>query len=148
MKTLVRLLLVLISIVSMTGLAHGRNVELIVPIADALAASDIKDRPTGAVKFYFAEEKAPNVAKNLGSYLAAPRTGASGKSDQRACHEAFLWTLLNLEDRALRAGANAVVNIVSYYKRKERSSVAEFECHVGNVIVTVWLKGDLVRLGE
>lgn len=148
MKSLFSLLLVVISTVSIAGLVHGSNIELIVRIADALAASDVKDRPSGAVKFYFAEEKPPNVAKKLGTYLAAPRTGASGLSDQRACHEAFLWTLVDLEKRAQRVGANAVVNIVSYYQRKERSSATEFECHVGNVIVTVWLKGDFVKLGE
>ena len=148
MKSLDRLLVVLISMVSLTGLAHGRNVELIVPIADALAATDIKDRPSGAVKFYFAKEKSPEVVKNFGTQVATPRTGASGLTDQRACHEAFFWTLVDLEKRALRMGANAVVNIVSYYQKKVRSNVTEFECHVGNVIVTVWLKGDLVKLAD
>jgi hypothetical protein len=75
---------------------HGRNVELKVPIADALAATGVSDRPTGVVKFFFAGEKSPAVVKNLGSYFAAPRTGASGRSDERACHEAFLWTLVDL----------------------------------------------------
>lgn len=148
MRSLVGLLAALSSTVFIAGLAHGRNVELMVPIADALAATDVKDRPTGAVKFYFAKEKSPEVVKNLGTYVATPRTGAGGLSDQRACHEAFLWTLVDLEKRALRAGANAVVNIVSYYQKKERPSTTEFECHVGNVIVTVWLRGDLVRLAD
>ena len=131
-----------------TGSAHGRNVQLFIPIADALAATGIADRPTGAVKFFFATQKSPEVIKNFGSHLAAPRTGAAARSDQRACHEAFLWTLINLEKRAQRVGANAVVNIVSYYRRKERARATEFECHVGNVIVTVWRKGDLVKIAE
>lgn len=148
MRSLVGLLAALSSTVFIAGLAHGRNVELMVPIADALAATDVKDRPTGAVKFYFAKEKSPEVVKNLGTYVATPRTGAGGLSDQRACHEAFLWTLVDLEKRALRAGANAVVNIVSYYQKRARPSTTEFECHVGNVIVTVWLRGDLVQLAD
>jgi hypothetical protein len=69
-------------------------------------------------------------------------------SDERACHGAFLWTLVALEKRALQMGANAVVSIVSYYQKKEMSSPTEFECHVGNVIATVWLKGDLVRIAD
>jgi hypothetical protein len=28
------------------------------------------------------------------------------------------------------------------------ASTIDFECHVGNVIVTVWLKGDLVNIAE
>ena len=148
MKSLVCSLMALTLTVSMAGLAHGRNVELMVPIADAMAANKASERPTGAVKFFFATQKSPEIVKNLGSFLAAPRTGASGRSDQRACHEAFLWTLVHLEKRAQRVGANAVVNIVSYYKKKEMSSATEFECHVGNVIATVWLKGDLVKIAE
>ena len=48
---------------AVTGLAHGRNVELKVPIADALAATDVKDRPTGAVKFFFAGQKSPEIGR-------------------------------------------------------------------------------------
>lgn len=149
MKSLVGSLAVALScVVIIAGVAHGRNVKLIVPIADALAARDVKDRPTGAVKFFFATEKTPAIAKKFGTAIASPRTGAGGLNDQRACHEAFLWTLVDLEQRAQRAGADAVVNIVSYYQRTERASASEFECHVGNVIVTVWLKGDLVKLAD
>jgi len=57
-------------------------------------------------------------------------------------------TLVDLEKRAQRGGATAVVNIVSYYRKMEMASATDFECHVGNVIVTVWLKGDLVRIAE
>ena len=142
MKTLACSLMALSFAVSMAGRAYGRNVELLVPIVD------VSDRPRGVVKFFFATEESPAILKNLGSYLAAPRTGAAGRSDQRACHEAFLWTLVDLEKRAQRVGANAVVNIVSYYRKKEMASITEFECHVGNVIVTVWLKGDLVKIAE
>jgi hypothetical protein len=134
--------------VSPVGLAYSRNVELLLPIAEAMAAADVSDRPTGAVKFFFATQKSPEILKDLGSYLAAPRTGAAGLSDQRACHEAFLWTLVDFEKRAHRAGANAVVNIVSFYRYKEMASATNFECHVGNVIVTVWLKGDLVNIAD
>ena len=84
--------------VSMAGRADGRNVELLVPIADAMAATKFSDRPSDAVKFFFATQKSPEILVKLGSYLAAPRTGAAGLSDQRACHEAFLWTLVELKN--------------------------------------------------
>jgi hypothetical protein len=128
--------------------AQARNVMLILPIATALEAKDIPDRPTGAVKFFFAEQATPPIQTRLGSYVATPRTGAAGKSDVQACNEALLWTLLALEKRAQQAGANAVVNIVSFYQKKEMSSVSQFECHVGNVIVGVAMKGELVKLAE
>jgi hypothetical protein len=126
--------------------AYARNVKLMVPIAAALEATDLPERPTGSVQFFFGNQKSPEIQKRIGSYVAAPRSAAMGMSDEKACRGAFLWTLVALEKRALQMGADAVVNIVSYYKKNEVSSPTEFECHVGNVIATVWLKGDLVKL--
>ncbi|HKY08177.1 MAG TPA: excinuclease ATPase subunit, partial [Candidatus Binatia bacterium] len=123
-------------------------VELVLSIAAALAATDVPDRPTGKVKFFFGDQATPAIATKLETYAATPKTGAMGKSDQRACHEALLWTLLALERRAQQKGADAVVNIVSFYRKREMSSATEFECRVGNVIVSVFLKGDLVKLAE
>jgi len=60
----------------------------------------------------------------------------------------FFSTLVDLEKCAQRAGANAVVNIVSFYRNKEMASATDFECHVGNVIIAAWLKGDSVNIVE
>jgi uncharacterized protein YbjQ (UPF0145 family) len=131
-----------------TGTTYGRNVQLMVPIAAALEARDAPDKPTGSVKFFFGNQASPQILTKLESYVATPKTSAMGKSDQRACHEALLWTLVAMEKRAQQKGANAVVNIVSFYKKNEISSATEFECHVGNVIVSVVLKGDLVKIAD
>lgn len=146
MKKPAFLMIVLMLSMSAANLAHGRNVKIVLPIAAALAAENIPDRPAGAVKFFFASQKSPEVLSKIESYIATPRSGAMSMSDERACNGAFLWTLLAMEKRALQKGANAVVNIVSYYERNEMASATEFECHVGNVIATVWLKGDLVKI--
>jgi hypothetical protein len=45
-------------------------------------------------------------------------------------------------------GANAVVNIVSFYQKNVMSSPTEFECHAGAVIAGVALKGDFVKVEE
>ena len=126
--------------------AHARNVKLILPIAAAMEATGLPDRPTGAVKFFFGNQKSPEILTKVGSYVATPRAAAMSMSDEKACYGALLWTLVALEKRALQVGANAVVNIVSYYEKNEMASATEFECHVGNVIATVWLKGDMVRI--
>lgn len=41
---------------------------------------------------------------------------------------------------------NAVMNISSYYKKREFVSDTEFECGAGFVMAGVTLKGDLVKL--
>ena len=38
-----------------------------------------------------------------------------------------------------------VGNIVSYYKKKAYSSPSQYECHTGNIIGGVALKGDIVK---
>lgn len=136
------------SVAAVAVSAWARNVMLLLPIDAALEIKNIPDRPSGAVKFFFADQATPPIQTRLGSYVATPRTGAAGKSDVQACNEALLWTLVALEKRAQLAGANAVVNIASFYQKKEMSSATQFECHVGNVIVSVALKGELVKIAE
>ena len=43
--------------------------------------------------------------------------------------------------------ANAVVNIVSYYKNDTLSSATEFECHAG-VSAHVMLRGEFVKIAD
>lgn len=148
MKTLVFSLLVLTSSLVALIPVYARNVKLILPIAAAMQAGGAQDRPTGAVKFFFGSQPSPKISTKIASYVANPRTSALAKSDLEACNGAFLWTLVALERRARQVGANAVVNIVSYYRKDEMSSATDFECHVGNVIVTVVLKGELVKLAD
>jgi hypothetical protein len=61
--------------------------------------------------------------------------------DDDICSEA-------LHDRALEAGGDAVINIVSYYRKQLYSSASEYECHAGEVISAVALKGTIVKLGK
>ena len=56
--------------------------------------------------------------------------------------------MIQLEKRAKQLGANAVVNIVSFYQKNVMSSPTEFECHAGAVIAGVALKGDFVKVEE
>ena len=148
MKILRVLLAALVLWALYTGTTYARNVQLMLPITAALEARDVPDRPTGSVKFFFGNQASPQILTKLETYIARPKTSAMGKSDQRACHEALLWTLVAMEKRAQQKGANAVVNIASFYKRNEVSSATDFECHVGNVIVSVVLKGDLVKIAD
>ena len=122
MKSIACLPVVLSLTLSVASLAQARNVRLVLPIAAAMEATNVQDRPSGSVKFFFGNQTTPKIATRLGSYVATPRTGAMGKSDEKACAEALLWTLLALEKRAQQVGASAVVNIVSYYQKVGRCS--------------------------
>lgn len=125
---------------------HARDTRHLLPIAAAMETKDAQDKLDGSVKFFFGDQAAPQVVTKLGSDVANRKTNAVGKSDEKACNWAFLSALVALEKRAQQLGANAVINVVSYYNRKVMSSTTEFECHAGAVIAGVVLKGDFVKI--
>lgn len=139
---------VLVAFVAEIELAHARDTKHILPIAAAMATKDADEKLDGSVKFFFGTQEYPRVITKLGTDVSNRKTNAFGKSDEKACNWAFLSAMVALEKRAKQLGANAVVNIVSYYKRIEMSSPTEFECHAGALIAGVALKGDFVKIDD
>ncbi len=99
-------------------------------------------------KLFFGNQETPKVLAKLGTDVTNLKTNAVGKSDEKACNWVFLSALLALEKRAKQLGANAVINIVSYYKKDVMSSATEFECHAGAVIAGVALRGEFVKIAD
>ena len=127
---------------------EARDTKYLLPIKTALQAKDVEEKLDGSVKFYFGDQETPKVLSKLGTDVSNRKTNAVGKSDEKACHWAFLSALVSLEKRAKQLGANAVVNVVSFYNKDVMSSASEFECHAGAVIAGVALKGDFVKVEE
>jgi uncharacterized protein YbjQ (UPF0145 family) len=113
-----------------------------------LDTKDAQDKLDGSIKFFFGTQPTPPILTKLGSDVSNRKTNSFGKSDEKACAWAFLSAMIALENRAKQLGANAVVNIVSYYQKVEMSSTTEFECHAGAIIAGVALKGDFVKIAE
>ena len=128
--------------------AHARDTRHLLPIAVAMETKDAQDKLDGSVKFYFGDQSAPQVLTMLGSDVSNRKTNAFGKSDEKACNWAFLSAMVALEKRAQQMGANAVINIVSYYNKKVMSSATEFECHAGAIMAGVALKGEFVKITD
>ncbi len=78
--------------------------------------------------------------------LPVKKTNAFGKSDQVACNWVLQSALVHLQNSAKAAGANAVVNLVSNYDRKEYKSSENYECHAGAIMAGVALKGDYAKV--
>jgi uncharacterized protein YbjQ (UPF0145 family) len=128
--------------------AHARDTKHILPIAAAMETPDAKEPLDGSVKFFFGNQKTPAVAAKLGSDVSNRKTNAFGKSDEVACNWVFLSAMKALEKRAKDLGADAVINITSYYKKNEFSSATEFECHAGAIMAGVALKGEFVKIND
>lgn len=127
-------------------LAMSRDTRHMFSLQDALNTPEAKERLTGQVRFYFGNQKYPRSTKTLMSAVANRKTNAFNKSDEEACQWVFLSAMIALQDRAIREGANAVVGINSYYKKNEVSSRTEYECHAGNIMAGVALKGTIAKL--
>ena len=73
------------------------------------------------------------------------KTNAANKSDEKACQWAFLSAVKQLQEKAQSSGATKVGNIMNYYKKNPYTSETQYECHAGNLIAGVALKGDIVK---
>lgn len=126
--------------------AMARDTELHLPFADVLSMPEAQDKLDGSVKFYLAGQKTPKVLQRLSSDVSNRKTNGVGKSDEVGCRWAALSALIAFQDKAKAMGANAVVDIVSYYKRDEFKSETEYECHGGAVVIGVALKGTYAKV--
>jgi uncharacterized protein YbjQ (UPF0145 family) len=141
-------LLVAAGLLATASLGHARDTKYLLPIEPALASKDSQEKLAGSIKFFFGDQPTPPIIAELGSDVSNRKTNAFGKSDEKACNWAFLSAMIALEKRAQQLGANAVVNIVSYYKKDVMSSATEFECHAGALIAGVALRGDFVKIAD
>ncbi|MDR0247314.1 MAG: excinuclease ATPase subunit [Burkholderiales bacterium] len=141
-------LLVFLSLCA-TG-AQARDTQHYFSIKDAIEIGQAKEgkwQLGSDIKFYFGDQSHPAVAATLAKGVVTnKKTNAANKSDEEACHIAMLSALIQLQERSRNEGGNAVINIESYYKKKSFKSKNQFECHAGNIMAGVTLKGDVVKL--
>jgi uncharacterized protein YbjQ (UPF0145 family) len=145
MKQTIGLTLVLMVSLLAARLALARNDKYLLPIKAALESTEAREKPDGSVKFFFGKQTATAIATKLATVTPHGRASTRRADDVKACNAAFLAALVEFQKYAKKAGANAVVNIVSYYKNVEMASPTEFECHAG-VAAHAILRGDLVRI--
>jgi hypothetical protein len=130
----------------LTTAAHARDTALKLPIKDAMETAEAKSQLGGDVKFFFGDQSHPAAKTTLGTYTSNKKTNFANKSDKEGCEWVFLSAMVALKQRALAEGGNAVINIQSYYKKKEFSSATEYECHAGAFVGGVALRGTVVKL--
>ena len=92
------------------------------------------------VPLYFGDNKPGGITKTYGEVSTNKKTNAFMKSDKEACEWAMLSALKALQERAVREGMNAVVNITSNYKNVPFKSKTQYECGAGNVWQALLLK--------
>lgn len=132
---------------ALPGLSQARDTALFLPFDKVVQQMLAEKKLDGSVKFYLAGVQPRGKVKVVSpNAVTNKKTNAFNKSDEVACEWALQSALLTMQDAARKANANAVTNIVSYYKRNERKDPATYECHAGAVIAGVAIKGDLARV--
>ena len=126
----------------------ARDTEYKLPLAEVLGMPEAKDKLDGTVKFYMAGQSTPAVLQKLGEDVSNRKTNGVGKDDRFGCKWAALSALIALQEKAKSLGANAVVDIVSYYKKNTFSSPTDFECHAGAFVIGVALKGTYAKVAK
>ena len=135
-----KLLGILLVFMLMTVSSYSRDTKLLLPINSALKkgrAAGVIDR---RIRVQFGNR---SLRGSQRKYTANRKTNAFNKTDRVACEWAFLSSVKSLQDRARRKGKRSVSGIVSYHKRRTRSSSSKYECHVGGIIAAVALRGNI-----
>lgn len=146
MKKLTLTSLIFMAVLFITECAWARDIPHMMSIETALQTPAAKEKLSHTIKFYFGSQQPAGIVKRLGTDVSNRKTNAFGKSDLEVCNWVFLSALLSLQERAEKLGANAVINIESYYKKRPMSSATQFECHTGAIMAGVALKGEFVRI--
>jgi uncharacterized protein YbjQ (UPF0145 family) len=114
---------------------------------NAVVAATQSGKLDGSVKFYLAGTQPTGQITVINDNVTTNRkTNAFGKQEQATCDWALQSALISLQDDAKKAGANAVVDIVSNYDDKEYRDSQNYECHVGFLMSGVELKAKLAKV--
>jgi len=141
---------VLLTIALMLGFsaAEARDEIQNFSIDDALVRGEEEGVLQSSIQLYFGDQEHPAVEEERGEYTSNKKTNAFGKSDLKACQWAFLSAMKSLQDRAIKEGGNAVINIRSFYKKNDLVSATEFVCGAGATVAGVTMIGEVVKLAE
>jgi hypothetical protein len=127
--------------------AQARETFLDLPIKTA-TESELGKQKLLDVPVYFAGQKHGKIQKDFGVFKTNRRTNAFGKADEEACKIVFLTTMIQLQQRAIAEGGNAVVDVKSITKNNPLESATNYRCVAGNLMANVVLTGRVVKLAK
>ncbi|GAB2179336.1 hypothetical protein DLREEDagr8_48940 [Dongia sp. agr-C8] len=128
--------------------ASARNTRYLLKIDDVKKDPRYAENVPGDVAFYFAGQPHPAAVQDYGEVVTNRKGNSFGRPDEEACTYTMISALKQLNQRAHELGGDAVIEIVSYYRKQVFSSETEYECHAGGFVAGVALKGTIVKLGK
>ncbi len=127
-------------------LAYARNDVLTLPLDEVVQMGIEQGKLDGSVKFYLSGAATPKTSARMGEDVSNKKTNGVGKDDAYGCKWAALSALIAFQESAKQKGANAVVDLHSFYKRNTNKNPVTYQCHAGNIVIGVTLKGTYARI--
>jgi len=127
--------------------AMARNDRLLLTWQDVLDSAEGKSAIDNNIKLMFGSRSAPAGSERKGeaeiNRIAKSRDGGG---DSASCRLAAAQALAELQAKARAMDADAVVDIVSYYKATTFDSATQYECHAGGTGGHLTFKAVFVKL--
>jgi hypothetical protein len=127
---------------------QARDDVLTLPLDEVVRMGIEQGKLDGSVKFYLSGAATPRVNARLGEDISNKKTNGVGKDDAFGCKWAALSALIAFQESAKQKGADAVVDLHSFYKRNTVKNPVTYQCHAGNILIGVTLKGTYARIGK
>ena len=90
----------------------------------------------GSVKFYLAGTKSGGKVIQKG-LITNKKTNGFAKSAESSCDHVLRSALIQFQNTAKAKGANAVTNLVSFYRSNETRSTTTYQCAKGTALAGV-----------
>lgn len=143
------LLIALVALATTATPALARDTTHHLPLSEVVNSPMAKEQGLdGSVKFYLAGQSHPRVLQSMSEDVSNKKTNGFNKSDTEACRWVAISVLLAFQEKAKQLGANAVIDMKSWYKKKEYSDPVNYECHSGALMSGITLKGRFAKVAE
>lgn len=128
---------------------HARDTRHELPLSEVVNSPMAKaEGLDGSVKFYLAGQPHPRVLQAMSEDVSNKKTNGVNKTDAEACRWVMISVLLAFQQKAKSLGANAVIDMTSYYKKNETSDPVNYACHSGALMSGIAMKGKFAKLAE
>lgn len=146
MQTMKKTMVALATALAVATAAQARDDVVMLPLAAVVQMGLDQGKLDGSVRFHLSGAATPQTGATFGEGVSNKKTNAVGKDDATACNWAALSALVAFQASAKAKGANAVVDLHSFYRKSANRDPVNFECHAGSIMAGVALKGTYARV--
>lgn len=135
-------LLLAASVAMLTQVAHARTEVMTYPIQPVLQAQQFAP----GVALYFGNQPHPAVVSSLGEVTKSSHPPRKTATEVEICNATLADALRQLANAAHDRGANAVINIKTWFHSTVSTDASNYTCGVSGVSAALRVSGELVTV--